>query len=571
MRFQSLLLGICACTSSGAAVPDDVVAGYFPGRSADVVFKPVNHKPLDAELILVDQAGLLHRGNEDSLKAHNFADVVARGLGVPPVNSDFTPAFLGGANFFRRPRANLVLSIESLGANTLKAAKLPHFMALTQQTDVSPIKKANLDVLALTDISYPNHPLSLSATLFTGTKPYQHGIVAPEWQSSSGSKKIAYKGTASALSANVADIVSQSFGGKSLIVSFSGDEQHAAASCLHPKLLASNQNHHCLALGDTEEQLFGKRVTLSRDSLIKVLASSGQANVLTALRAFPSDSPASYSVDPRGLVTVSFQDQKGGTQKVVFDLHVDEDRKFFSELQGVHSIGMSIGSQDAEAFIQDNVPDLYSVTLTGYTALIEKYGRASTEAAAALHMLDNAVPMFVEHFSSHYPGRFFSQIVLMGSHSSTTAVDKRALFAKCQELVPGNNVASTFPSMFLAGENKNHVCTSISMALSKEFAFQAFCPSVSLVTPSFNAQTHARFLQQRNLRAGAPSPAKLTATPTTTYTHDEVATYQIVLWLSILMTFALFFAVIALCCMDFKKDPLLYSTYNPKWENRKNK
>jgi len=52
-------------------------------------------------------------------------------------------------------------------------------------------------------------------------------------------------------------------------------------------------------------------------------------------------------------------------------------------------------------------------------------------------------------------------------------------------------------------------------------------------------------------------------------TANDVQRYQIVLWMSVIMAFALFWIVYATISMSFKKDTLLYGTFNPNWEDRK--
>lgn len=52
-------------------------------------------------------------------------------------------------------------------------------------------------------------------------------------------------------------------------------------------------------------------------------------------------------------------------------------------------------------------------------------------------------------------------------------------------------------------------------------------------------------------------------------TPGEVDRFHIVLWLSVLISLALLAALYNLAFMSFKKDELLYGTFNPGWEHRK--
>jgi len=355
-----------------------------------------------------------------------------------------------------------------------------------------------------------------------------------------------------------------------LVVSFSADSQHTAAGCLHPNLASDKTNQHCFSL-DKEKKLFGERVTYSRKNLMKLFSENDKTSVLTALQAFPSDSALNLRYDARGLVTVGFEDAKGAIQSTTYDLHVDQDLQFLSELQTAYTLGRTLSSSSAQGLVQDDVPDSYAITFSTYTGLIEKYGRSSAEAAAGLHILDNAVPMLLETFSNLYPDRLLAQVVLMGSHPSTKAsVDRRNLFAEVQKLVPTvKNIAETFPVVYLqAGSESAHICKSVSMHI-KDPSYQVFCPASQLVSALFNANERNQHSfvdkQDSSVKTNA---AVLTAT---TENSEDVEVYQIVLWLSIIMFFVTLAAAYSLAGMSFKRDPLLYSTFNPKWENRKNK
>ena len=49
----------------------------------------------------------------------------------------------------------------------------------------------------------------------------------------------------------------------------------------------------------------------------------------------------------------------------------------------------------------------------------------------------------------------------------------------------------------------------------------------------------------------------------------EIQRYQIALWTSILLVVIALAAAYSLAFMEFKKDTILYSSFNPNWEERK--
>jgi hypothetical protein len=51
--------------------------------------------------------------------------------------------------------------------------------------------------------------------------------------------------------------------------------------------------------------------------------------------------------------------------------------------------------------------------------------------------------------------------------------------------------------------------------------------------------------------------------------NADIQRYQIALWISVLLVVIALSAVYSLAFMDFKKDTILYSSFNPNWEERK--
>jgi hypothetical protein len=84
----------------------------------------------------------------------------------------------------------------------------------------------------------------------------------------------------------------------------------------------------------------------------------------------------------------------------------------------------------------------------------------------------------------------------------------------------------------------------------------------------------------RHLLATDPSPQLMTRRPCLNPSNspsisndlpcdDDIQRYQIVLWFSIVAAFVLIAAVYQLALMAFKKDTMLYSSFNPNWEGKR--
>jgi len=209
----------------------------------------------------------------------------------------------------------------------------------------------------------------------------------------------------------------------------------------------------------------------------------------------------------------------------------------------------------------DNNPDLYTLTVASTTVLVEKYGRDSQEVRAALNLLDAALPKIVKKFSSLYAAPITAQIVLLGSHpSSLQSADIRDVLEAIDHVMPSQGLKEFFPSLYLENAKAIRLCESESESLNlavKPFGFSVYCPWMPDARRSLSTFTAMSLFQQQN------------TSNSTGVTQEEVQNYQICLWMSILIAFILLWIVYETAAMNFKKDTLLYGTFNPNWEDRK--
>jgi type IV secretory pathway VirB3-like protein len=52
---------------------------------------------------------------------------------------------------------------------------------------------------------------------------------------------------------------------------------------------------------------------------------------------------------------------------------------------------------------------------------------------------------------------------------------------------------------------------------------------------------------------------------------NGIQRYQIALWVSVALVLTIAAAVYSLAYMSFKKDSMLYSSFNPRWEDKKHR
>jgi len=198
--------------------------------------------------------------------------------------------------------------------------------------------------------------------------------------------------------------------------------------------------------------------------------------------------------------------------------------------------------------------------------LVEKYGRDSQEVRAALNLLDAALPKIVNRFVSLYETSsvpIISQIVLLGSHpSSLQTADTREVLEAIDHVMPTQEgIKEFFPSLYLENAQAIRICESESEGLNiavKPFGFTVHCPWMESAKKSLSSYNTMSLFAMN-----APN------NNTNATTAGDVQRYQIVLWMSVIMGFALFWIVYTTASMSFKKDTLLYGTFNPNWEDRK--
>ncbi len=252
-----------------------------------------------------------------------------------------------------------------------------------------------------------------------------------------------------------------------------------------------------------------------------------------------ANSPVSVDVsqarEPHRRVTVSYPATKPGTtdtyhEKVVFDLRAPEQAAVFTELMYIEALPQVLKSDsDLQALVSDNTPDLLSVSISSLSALIEKHGRTSTHAVAAMHLIDVALPQLMAGLNSIYGGRSVAEVVLMGTHRSFfDSIDSRQLLATVNRLLPAQDLKTYYPQVYvdtsaLSSQSLVGVCAVLATELDK-LAVNVYCPPIATASASAILEPTAFFEVQATAVAATNST-----------TTKGVFRYQIVLWLSIIL------------------------------------
>jgi len=612
-RFSSILfLCIYWVTSITVAFgmerPSEIEDGYFFGRSGDMILKPIQYQDPDISMVLLDQTNkiLVNNNRNEEISIYNIADLIGRSLGVAPMNPTFVACDYIKSNFFNRPMANLLIEFDSIGDHVLTdpniGINLRYLTALRHgEIDGLPIK--------VTRASYPANSMSLATSLISGQKPSQHGIIGKEWKAPDGSIVRGFSSAPSTWSkvANLPDLMYQTFHGKSLIVSLSGDEQNAKTNSVNPALMNAHPSWTNAYTAHFRPKNMDFVVASSGDNpgIRKAFEDLTANNLQLIFEKHQNSILDSFATETKyreGFVSLQYTSNDGSTQYVRYDLTLPQDMKLFAEIQGAYSLATALKSSDAKTLVQDDFPDFYSIAFTSVTGLTEKYGRHSVQVVGALYLLDKTVRIIHDQFSKLYPNHLLSEIVLLGSHPSSLSAnnpDKRPLISILNRLLPSQNFfdSGLFPSLYIHGTDERpdgDYCEVLNLQLKEQnTGFEVFClpsrPSVQVLGRAVLEQSIPVFAPAEIISVGDENgavleqsipvfaPAELisvadenggTSDENGAPTDDDVAKYQIVLWISLLMFFLTVYTVYSMAYMNFKKDTIIYSTFNPNWENR---
>jgi len=310
------------------------------------------------------------------------------------------------------------------------------------------------------------------------------------------------------------------------------------------------------------------------------------ADVLKALAGDASklfaNSAVSVQVDAT-LNTVTVKYPVGSdTQSVVYRLNVPAEYNLLSEIVYVYKLVALLQSNTKlQALVNDDIPDFIAITFSALSGLANKYGKDSAEFVAAVNLLDVALPQLIASLNNVWNNRAVSEIVFLGAVSS--AVDTRDLFKSLARLLPEqSDVTEYYPGVYADTKSTlslADICRVLSVEL-QNVNFEVYCPSEDISKPTnfalfeLGATTNSSSSTGLASSSTGPAPSSSggpapTPIPYTPVTMDSVRRYQITLWLVIWLSLALLFIIYSFANMTFKKDSLLYSSFNPNWEDRK--
>mmetsp|Transcript_12633 Transcript_12633/g.24636 ORF Transcript_12633/g.24636 Transcript_12633/m.24636 type:complete len:537 (+) Transcript_12633:2-1612(+) len=512
--------------SVSADLPREIEDGYYPGRSGDVIFMP-SDLPDDSMMVLF---GSDHLKSEQpqSLSINSVRDGISQAFGM----AGTAAVSLVKDDVFHRPNLNFLVMVHGLGKDTVSKYNLHNIFALI----------GNNPTIKLEDISYPRNPLALSVTLVTGEKPAVHGLVADSWQEG-GNKKHALTGENHAASANIADLMTQTYGDECLAISMSSSFAECHAHAPH-KATRNTMSYYY----DQEQKAFVSQngspsLQWSLLSTVQNIENSDLVELFSRIKLAGGD--VVFNTRENSFLV------KSGPSASPVRFHLDDkvDAALLAELFYAKTLVKKLATDtELQRKISDSTPDSVTLSFRSLNDIGEKYGYESKQYLAALKLFDSAIPVLTAKLGELSPSAHVGELVLMGS---PVVLDKKAIADQINHLSLASD-AGYLPTLFLEESiDSSHACQVLRMNLEVgSSGLRTFCPNsyIETVVTTLDA-------------SGSTATEDIV-------TIQQLKRWQIILWLSIAGFFTLLAGVIAFGCMEYERDTLLFSKRRIKEPSR---
>jgi hypothetical protein len=502
-RSLAVALFLALSLISALALPAEVENGHYPGRSGDFVLRQKGYNAGQAYLTILSNKNV--KLAQASLPETSVADLIAHLMGVAPLNPSANRDSFPRVNFLDMPRANVLFFVQSSSASG--------------------------DV-ALTTEAYPADSIARLTSILTGSNPSKHGIVQRAWYDLVQREIVsAYSDEFNgARAASLQDVVTTAFAGNSLVVSAAACRMVASALAAKSIVLPATSNNHALHW--------------SSDSQAFTSVYADGANKLAFSFADVEAFVASLGTYDSSLKTLSVEGVK-------FDLNDKRELAFFAELSFVHSLVAQLKSDERlKTLVADKASDFFTfaVSLSG---LERKYGADSVQARAASSILTTTISFATEEIAALYNGRSIVEIVSASPSSHVT----EELAQEVQSAIAADSVffaKKVYPQVYSVnwlstGETQiDVVCSHLSASLTN---FDVYCAEGTrhLAVARFNeGEQVMRMLGNGTSGGGASS--------------DDIATFQIVIWTSVMLIFAALAASVVMASVHDTSDSVIYNS-----------
>ncbi|KAF2072196.1 hypothetical protein CYY_006493 [Polysphondylium violaceum] len=436
MRSSIILFFVLAATCVALAVKSDIK--YFENRSGDIILEPSNAQ--NSLLFLKGNVFGDHQIN--NIADTQISNLISHVMGLLPLNANNNRKNFPSVPLFNKPKLNLLFTVDSVSQDDLVNTQ---FLGLNNMVSVE-------------KTFFPLDNVAESSTIATGVTPDMHGIVSSTWVSPIDGQKIqAFNHNAQSLAANMADVLSQTFGGRSLIVSASADYKLASAHAVHKSLSKelAKGNHFGLFLNNR-----GFQSLYHRESALDLINKNIESVLYTnAFKQFVLAACCKASMS-NGVFTIV----NGNQQTIKFNFDEKIDRVVLSELVMLYKLVDTI-KNDAHfnKLAADSIPDMLSFSFASLSNLRTLYGADSLQFVTALKMIDNAMQNAFSTLSTVYGDRVACEAVTLAPQSHFPAETREKIVQIVGKSV--NHLDTTFPHFYLkssARSQKFDFCQQIN-------------------------------------------------------------------------------------------------------------
>jgi len=467
--------------------------GYFNGRSAKHVVAPKNVENLKSDSFLVLKSTNAYKAS--TIKDTDVADLLSHIMSTGALNGvsgDHDRSAYPAVDVFAPAQANLFVTVDYLGAESA-------------QSELKSVGQS----IEVTKTSYPMSPISFLTTLATGTTPAVHGIVSSFWKEFDD-VYTAYSSEGQSMIGNFADFLSQNTQGKSAVISISADEQQSIALCSHQLNVAREplSNNFCYTWDSTSNNVKSISSPSEKLSLLTRqqiwLALTQKDSTLNKILA-----SAGISVVVAGDVTRSRLSLVSNGVASEFELSTQEDVAFSAEISMVADLIARLRLGAYNSLIQDSAQDHFSVAISTLRTVAVKYGEDSTHFAVAVKAVDAVIKTLIQEIEKAYNNKVITEVVFMGKQTLE-------LPSSLKTIVEAHYLPQIVP---FSTKTEEEAVQAVEKALENT-QFEVVEQDVSEIT---------YFRAKRAAESSSPIDL-LTITP------SQLASFQICLWIPILLT-----------------------------------
>jgi len=458
-------------------------------------------KPDDTRVLYIYE-GETFRGKE--IEGEAVVDLLSHHMGTTPFHPQTDRSLFPSSDLFSKPRAAVSIILPAVNIDDIK-------------------KQFNLKVLGQDSIIVNHASLVL------------YPFVA----------EVRDRG----VKANYAHMMSELFSGKSMTLSLSADSQVAVSlSAVNLNTINPSWNNDAYSWNPQEayvDSLMGRLPSewmVSKTNLVngKLLSTDMQ-------KIFgPENKHLSVEYHPQSkMLTVEATDSHTRTSQTNFDLSQKEDLEFIVEVEMALRLGFVHNNNYLAKLVNDPVPDFYSIAFSSLIPLQNKYFNNKNDGldkyTAALLIVDALVDELITSLQKMYDDNLLVQILIVHPSIFTNTF----------------NLANNQP-----GSIKSSVVDKRELDLTSSPTSSSLSPSTSVsVTPSTSLSPST---SPTPSTSPSPSPS-LSPISSPNFTADDVANFQIILWMLIFLLFMTLLIVYSLCYMNAGTDSLLYrTTHHPK-------